>query len=402
MTTIGKHLRRAGCCLATLLLINPALAQREVDPDEVGLSAPRLQRIAELMQRHIDARDFAGAVTIVARDNQIAWQHTQGSMDISAARAMEADTVFRIMSMTKPVVAVSALIMVEEGKLRLGDPVSMYIPELGQLKVAGGEDAERDITIRDLLTHSSGLMSGPAGNNAVEISLAPGVTLADVIPQLGAAPLEFQPGTRWAYSPMYGLDVVARVVEITSGQDFDSFTRERIFEPLGMHSTYFYHEGEDPKLTKLYHNQGGELVEAPDMPFANGSYLSGGGGLHSSARDYLQFALALLNDGAWNGYQLLGERTVEIMRSAHLPDTLPGRSAGEGYGLGVRVVTDSSRKPTWLSDGSFGWSGAFNTHFFIDPEEDIVGIYMTQVSGFPGAFTLMDDFETAVMQAIVD
>jgi len=378
-----------------------------VKPESVGLSSERLNRISELMQRHIDERGFAGAVTLVARDNKIAWLHTQGQMDIQANKAMQEDAVFRIMSMTKPVVAVSALMMMEAGKLHLTDPVSRFIPEFSDLRVASADDpagvpANRPITIRDLLTHSSGLMSGPASNAAVSINFASGATLASVIPQLAAAPLEFQPGSRWAYSPMFGLDTVARIVEITSGMDFGTFTSERIFKPLGMQSTYFYRDGADPKLTRLYRNVNGELQENPEMAFANGTYFSGGGGLHSSAGDYLKFALMLLNQGELNGKRLLGTRTVDIMRSAHLPDTLPGRNAGEGYGLGVRVITDPVARPTWLSEGAYGWSGAFNTHFFIDPETRIVGIYMTQVTGFPGAFTLMDDFETAVMQAIIE
>jgi CubicO group peptidase (beta-lactamase class C family) len=155
-------------------------------------------------------------------------------------------------------------------------------------------------------------------------------------------------------------------------------------------------------MATLYRNQNGELVQNPEMAFSNGAYFSGGGGLFSTAEDYLQFALVLLNDGELDGTRLLGRRTAELMHSAFLPADLPGRSPGEGYGLGVRVITDAIANETWLSTGSFGWSGAFNTHFFVDPVERIVGIYMTQVSGFPGAFTLMDDFETAVLQAVVE
>lgn len=393
--------------LLTVLCLSTLASAQVVKPESVGLSSARLSRISELMQRHIDERGFAGAVTLVARDNKVVWLQTQGEMDVDTGKPLQEDAVFRIMSMTKPVVAVAALMMVEEGKVRLTDPVSRFIPEFANLRVAvadqpAGVPADRPITVKDLLTHSSGLMSGPAGNAAVSISFAGGATLASVIPQLAAAPLEFQPGTRWAYSPMFGLDVVARIVEITSGVDFNTFTSERIFKPLGMKSTYFYHEGVDPKLTKLYRNVNGELQESPEMAFANGSYFSGGGGLHSSAQDYLKFALMLLNDGEHDGKRLLGTRTVEQMRSAHLPAILPGRNPGEGYGLGVRVITDPVAKPTWLSKGAFGWSGAFNTHFFVDPQTRIVGIYMTQVTGFPGSFALMDDFETAVMQAIIE
>lgn len=398
------------CSRMILILATAGLAvftQAEVVPPEsVGLSAPRLTRIEALMQRHIEAKGFAGAVTLVARDNKIAWLQAQGEMDVTSGRPMQTDAVFRIMSMTKPIVAFSVLMMMEEGKVRLSDPLSQFIPELKGLRVAdaagGTVEAAREPTVKDLLTHSSGLMSGAASNGAVDISFAPGDTLATVLPRLAAAPLEFQPGSRWAYSPMFGFDVLARIVEVTSGVDFGTFTRERIFNPLGMSDTYFYRDTPHSDVATLYRNDGGELVQSPDMAFSNGAYFSGGGGLYSTAEDYLQFALVLLNDGELDGKQLLGRRTAELMRSAFLPADHPGRNPGEGYGLGVRVITDAVANETWLSTGSFGWSGAFNTHFFVDPVERIVGIYMTQVTGFPGAFTLMDDFETAVLQAVVE
>lgn len=391
------------CCFA----VAGTVVAETVTPESVGLSSARLTRIEALMQRHIEARDFSGAVTLVARDNKVAWLQAQGVMDIDSGRPMQTDAVFRIMSMTKPIVAFSVLMMVEEGKVRLSDPLSRFIPELKDLRVAvadgaDGVAAERELTVKDLLTHSSGFMSGPAGNAAVSISFAPGETLATVLPRLAAAPLEFQPGTRWAYSPVFGFDALARIVEVASGVDFGTFTAQRIFKPLGMDDTYFYRDAPHPDLATLYRNENGELVPNPEMAFSNGSYFSGGGGLYSTAEDYLQFALVLLNDGELDGQQLLGRRTAELMRSPFLADSLPGRNPGEGYGLGVRVITDAVANETWLSTGSFGWSGAFNTHFFVDPVERVVGIYMTQVSGFPGAFTLMDDFETAVMQALVD
>jgi len=392
--------------LGVAVLCASAQAQ-VVRPERVGLSSDRLTRIETLMQRHIDANGFAGAVTVVARNNEIAWFQAQGLMDIESGRPMQTDAVFRIMSMTKPVVAFSILMMAEEGKVRLTDPVSRFIPELEGLRVAAastpdGEAASREIQVRDLLTHTSGLMSGQASNSAVSIEFSPDDTLASVLPRLAAAPLEFQPGTRWAYSPMFGFDALARIVEVTSGVDFGTFVEERIFRPLEMNDTYFYGDGPHSNLAKLYRNENGTLVETPDMAFINGAYFSGGGGLFSTAEDYLQFALVLLNDGELNGTRLIGRRTAELMRSVFISDELPGRNPGEGYGLGVRVINDATANNTWLSEGSFGWSGAFNTHFFVDPKERIVGIYMTQAAGFGGAFTLMDDFETAVMQSLID
>jgi len=389
--------------LFTLSLMVSLTASAQITrPERVGLSSQRLASIQTLMQEKIDNGEFSGAVTLVARDNKIAWFQAQGVMDIESGRPMQKDSVFRIMSMTKPVVAFSILMMIEEGKVRLDDPVSRFIPELGNLNVAGQGKATRDITVLDLLTHTSGLMSGPQSNRGVSVDFSAGGALGDIIPMLGAAPLEFEPGTRWAYSPMYGFDVLARIVEITSGTDFGTFTRSRIFDPLGMDNTFFYRDTPHPNLTTLYRNENGKLAKSPESFFMNGAYFSGGGGLSSTAEDYLQFALMLLNEGEYNGKRLLGRRSVEVMRTAFIDDALPGRNPGEGFGLGVRVITDPAANRTWLSEGTFGWSGAFNTHFFVDPQERLVAIYMTQISGAESRFTLRKDFETAVMQAIVE
>lgn len=396
---------KAVACCALLAPLHPAAAQT-VRPESVGFSAQRLSRIEDVMQGQIDAHVFPGAVTLVARDNEIVWLHAQGLMDVESDRAMQTDAVFRIMSMTKPVVALAVLMMVEAGEVRLTDPVSRFIPELGDLSVAAPSTpapvpASRDITVLDLLTHTSGLMSGgPSAEVAIEIGRDD--ALADVLPRLAVAPLDFEPGTRWAYSAQFGFDVLARIVEIASGVEFDTFARQRIFAPLGMDDTYFYPVTGHPRLATLYRSADGELEPIPDMRFMNGAYFSGGGGLFSTAQDYLQFALMLLNDGALGNVRLIGRRTAETMRTAFAPASLPGRTAGEGFGLGVRVVTDPAARRTMLSAGSFGWSGAFNTHFFIDPVERIVGIFMTQSAFLASRRQLREDFETAVMQALVD
>ncbi len=391
-------------------------------PEEVGLSSERLQRIHELMQRYIDAGNFSGAVTLVARRGHIAHFETHGLMDLESKKPMAKDAIFRIMSMTKPVVGVSVLMCMEEGKVRLNDPVSKFIPEMKNLKVAVPLPspppspfappaaapkeprfytipAEREITIRDLLTHTSGLVSGPFSNSEnAKVNYKPGETLANYIPRLGTVPLEFQPGTRWAYSAQAGMDTLARIVEIVSGLNFDQFTRQRIFEPLGMKDTFFYPaESHKPRIVTLYQKTPKGLQQQDNPPFMNGVYLSGGGGLSSTAEDYLQFGQMLANGGQLNGRQLLSPRSVEMMSSIYIPDTLPGRSRGEGYGLSVRVIADPVAALTALSKGCFGWSGAFGTHFWVDPKEKVVAILMTQTGGFE----VTGDFETAVMQAIV-
>ena len=390
-------------------------------PEEVGLSSERLQRVTELMQRHIDAKTFSGAVTLVSRNGRIAHFEAQGLMDLESKKPMQKDAIFRIMSMTKPVVGVAVMMLIEEGKLRLTDPVSRFIPELQNLKVTALNtdglsqpgnaiaaplptrtvDATRPITIRDLLTHTSGLMSG--GASAAQVSQVPigaGESLAVVIPRLNKVPLDFQPGTRWAYSAQYGFDVLARVVELASGMPFDRFTKQRITDPLGMKDTFFYPATGNPRVVTLYQTTNGQLRKQPEGAWVNGAYFSGGGGLFSTAEDYLQFALMLMNGGQHEGRRLLSTRTVELMASAFVPDTLPGGRAGEAWGLSMRVITDPATRNTFLSKRSFGWSGAYNTHFFIDPAEQIVGIYMTQSAFLETRAQMREDFETAVMQAV--
>jgi CubicO group peptidase (beta-lactamase class C family) len=405
-----------------LALIPLRASTATAKPEEVGLSAERLKRVTELMQRLIDARTFSGSVTLIARNGRVAHFEAQGLMDLESKKPMQKDAIFRIMSMTKPVVGVAAMMLVEEGKLRLTDPVGRFIPELQNLKVtvpnsegviapaviasapqpARVVDAARPITVRDLLTHTSGLMSSGASAAMVsQVPIGQGEPLSVVIPRLKNVPLDFQPGTRWAYSPQYGFDVLARVVEVASGMPFDRFTKQRIFDPLSMKDTFFYPATGNPRVASLYQAVDGQLRKQPDAAWMNGAYLSGGGGLFSTAEDYLQFALMLMNGGQHDGRRLLSMRSVELMASAFAPDTLPGRLPGEGYGLGVRVVSDPAARNTFLSKGSFGWSGAYNTHFFVDVKEKIVGIFMTQAAFLESRGQVRDDFETAVMQSVV-
>ena len=242
------------------------------------------------------------------------------------------------------------------------------------------------------------LTSGTISNfESRRVSRKAGETLATYLPRLGSVPLEFQPGTRWAYSAGDGFDVLSRVVEVASGMPINRFMQQRIFDPLGMKDTTYVPPNSSPRLAKLYSRTADGLRPQQDPGFMDGVYFSGGGGLFSTAEDYVQFAQMLLNDGQLNGRQLLGRRSVEMMRSMYAPDTLPGRPRGEGYGLSVRVVVDPVARNTYVSEGTFGWSGLFGTHFFIDPKENVVGVLMAQTSA-PG---ITGDFENAVMQALV-
>jgi CubicO group peptidase (beta-lactamase class C family) len=321
--------------------------------------------------------------------------------------------------MSKPITGTAILMLVEEGKVRLTDPVSKFIPEFRGMKVgvmmqAGSGPnraessytmpADREITIRDLLTHTSGLASGGPMSTAegAKIARKPGETLADFIPRLGTTPLDFQPGTRWSYSPSAGFDTLGRIVEIASGQTFDQFLRQRIFEPLGM-KEIFFHPPDDhaARIATTYHRETGALTKVDQgARLSNTSYFSGAGGLMTDAEDYLQFGQMLLNGGQLNSKRLLSPKTVELMSSVHVPDTLPGRPKGRGFGLSVQVVSDPVAANMRVSDGSYGWDGAFGTHFWVDPKEKVVGILMIQTNN-PNR-ELDRDFENAVMQAIVE
>jgi CubicO group peptidase (beta-lactamase class C family) len=387
-------------------------------PEEAGLSSDRLQRVGELVQRHITAGSFSGAVTLVARNGRIVHHEAYGLMDLESKKPMVKDGIFRIMSMTKPVIGASILMMMEEGKVRLQDPISKFIPEWRDMTVAiplpaangrggrGTQEApryytvpvEREVTVRDLLTHTGGLVSGPISSYAVRaVAAGPKETLADFVPRLGKVPLEFQPGTRWAYSAAAAFDTLSRVVELTSGMPIDRFVKQRIFEPLQMKDTTYIPPNGSPRLVKLYSRTPEGLKPAADPAFVNGVYFSGGGGLFSTAEDYAQFAMMLANGGELNGRRLLSPRLVELMGSVFAPDTLPGRPRGEAYGLSVRVVVDPVARNSFLSEGSFGWSGAFGTHFWVDRKEHLIAIAMTQTSNQE----FLRDFENMVMQAVV-
>lgn len=394
-------------------------------PEDVGLSAERLQRINQVIQRAIDATEIAGAVTVVARRGHIAHFEAQGLMDIEADMPMRKDAIFPIASMSKPITGVAIMMLVEEGKVRLSDPVSRFIPEFRDTQVAipkrrtrgarGGDGppeiytipATRDITIRDLMTHTSGLASGGAGSREAQRVAPRRATddLATHVPKLGAAPLDFQPGTRWAYSALAGIDTLGRIVEVASGLTFDEFLRRRIFEPLGMHDTAFVTPSDRLSRVVTLYRRIPNGLERQDVPgwLDTTTLFSGGGGLWSTAEDYLQFAQMLVNNGELGGTRLLGSRTVDLMGSNHVGDLFgdggtTGGRPGKGFGLTVDVVVDAVTAQEHRSTGSFGWGGAFGTNFWVDRKEQLAAVLMVQT---PGG-SLRADFQNAVMQAVID
>ena len=341
---------------------------------------------------------------------------------------MTKDAVFRIASMTKPVTGVAIMMMMEEGRLRITDPVSKYIPAFKDLKVAiaqprqgppAGADeparlnyysvpAEREVTIRDLLTHVSGLASGAMSNDSIrrgELTRKPTDTLADYIPRLGKSSLEFQPGSRWTYSPQAGFDTLGRIVEITSGQPFDQFLRQRLFEPLGIKEAAFYPTPElEPRMVTAYQlDPKGKAAKNPNSGGMQSKvYFMGSGGLITTAEEYAKFAQMLVNGGALNGKRYLSPKTVELMTSNATGDMVNGQfgrpAKGMGFALGVQIWLDPVAADRRVSAGAFGWEGAYGTHQVMDPAEKMVEIIMMQGANGP----LQRDFENAVRQAMID
>jgi CubicO group peptidase (beta-lactamase class C family) len=415
-------LSRRRAILTVVLAVSLIAATPPTRPEDVGMSSERLQRINDVMKGYIDSHQISGAVTMVSRKGRIAHFEANGLMDIEAKTPMRRDAIFRMASMSKPVTGVAILMLMEEGKLRLTDPVSRFIPEFKNPKVAMLKNpeaprnpqqapeiytvpAERELTIRDLMTHTNGLETGGPGTREGN-RMSPrstGSTLAAYIPTLGAVPLDFQPGTKWQYSALSGVETLGRIVEIVSGLTFDQFLQKRIFEPLGMKDTAFFPSGDRmPRVVTLYQRKDNALerIETPSW-LATKTLFSGAGGLWSTAEDYMQFAMMLANNGQWNGKRLLGPRTVDLMATNHVGDLFAAsnpRNKGMGFGLTVDVVLDGVAANRRESNGSFGWDGAFGTHFWVDRKEQLVGLLMVQESNEP----LKRDFENAVMQAIVE
>ncbi|HEX6994254.1 MAG TPA: serine hydrolase domain-containing protein [Gammaproteobacteria bacterium] len=403
-----------------MLLAGATLAEEQAVI--AGMSSERLDRLDEHFHRYVDDGLISGVVTYIVRHGQVVHEDAYGLADIAANRPMSQDTYFYLYSMTKPVTSVALLILYEEGKFQLDDPIADYLPELADLKLYVGEgedgnmilkDPARQPTIHDVFRHTAGFLYGPNGNRGIDRAYAEAElmsgTLAELTRKLGRIPLAYEPGTRWVYSVSH--DVQARLVEVLSGMPFDEFAKERIFEPLGMKDTVFGRpEALKDRFAVIYGpSRSGQLqpTGALDQPGA-ASRVLGGLSLSSTAADYARFAQMLVNSGELDGVRILSRKTVDLMASNHLPPGVTrgaaggGTASGEGYGLGVRVVTDPAAAGNLTSAGTFGWSGAAGTHFFVDREEDLVAVFMIQSMGGAGGARMSDEFETLVYQAIVD
>ncbi len=425
----GQGRRVAPVLLGIFLLHLVALAQDlpSAKPESVGLSSDRLERIATVVQRNIDDKRIAGAVTLVVRHGKVAWFKAQGMSDREAAKNMPTDAMFRICSMTKPITSVAVMMLYEQGKFLLEDPVSKYLPEFKNPKVlvkpAQGEPytipATKEITIRDLLRHTSGITyqwNADLGPMYEKAEVASGLlqydgTIGDSTQHLAALPLLFNPGDRFEYS--LGVDVLGRLVEVVSGKPLDEFFRTQIFEPLGMKDTYFYPP--ENKLGRLataytyYPDKG--LHRFPDTPIREGSFVysadypsrgpkklfSGGAGLVSTAMDYARFCEMMLEDGKLGSNRLLSRKSVELMTH----DQLGKISPDMGFGLGFGVDGAKSPLSELGSAGAYEWGGFFYTGFSIDPKEQMIVVFMAQLHP-TGDLTLDRQVHELAYQAIVD
>ena len=401
-----------------------------VSPESVGFSSHRLRQVNERMQKYIDSGKLAGALTMLARRGQIFHFQPYGVSDLETGTPIERDTIFRIFSMTKPVTSVAAMMLYEEGHFSLDDPVSTFIPELADLMVYGGVNEtgmrqvklEQPISIRHLLTHTAGFGYGFEESHPINQMYRearvnePDSNLKEFAQKIGKIPLLSQPGIKWRYSNATTL--LGYLVEVVSGVPFDKFLHDRVFTPLGMTDTsFFVPEEQLDRLAAVYSpsTEGGiaRLVSGAVDRFARPhTFFSGGGGLVSTASDYMRFCQMLLNGGSLEDVRLLAPKTVEMMRSDHLTDELKPFSVSEspesisytrgcGFGLGFSVVTDITQHGVIGSNGMYYWSGAASTLFWIDPAEELIAILLTQF--MPNrCYPLDREFQTDVYQALVE
>ncbi len=386
-----------------LSLISLASAQSDLPmakPESVGMSSERLQRIHAFIQDYIDTNQIAGAVTLVARKGKIVHYEAQGWRYKEENAPMQKDAIFSLMSMTKPIVSTALMMLWEDGKFMLDDPISKWLPSYANKQVlepltGRRVPAVRPVTVRNILSHTSGLSLEPGPRTK---------TLLEQIEKSAAPPLAFQPGERWQYGS--STDFVAALVEKISGLTIDEFLRQRVFEPLGIRDTYYnipkekvdrvaavYRPDKDGKITLLRK----PVYREPT------AYFPGVAGLNGTAADYFRFSQMVLNGGEYAGHRLLGRMTVDMMISNQIGSGKPVYIRGDGYGfgLGFAVLTDPSKSPDALSPGTFTWGGADGTLFWIDPVEELIGIMMIQINPY-SHFNIRPLFSVVVSQAVTD
>jgi len=395
---------------------------QHANPTDLGFASERLARINTKMQSYVDENKLAGISTLIARRGKVIHFEHIGHADMEAGTPISAETIFRIYSMTKPITSVAALMLFEKGRFRLNDPVADYLPEFKDCRVLEQNGTlvkpAQPMTIRHLFTHTAGLSYGFDEQFQIDrlyqqqvwgpLQSNPETTLGEWIAMMAQMPLAYHPGTRFRYS--VATDVLGYLVEVVSGMPFADFLQQQIFEPLGMVDTFFTVPA--AKLDRFAANYGPQeggglkVIDAPrESRYTQPTNRpSGGGGLLSTTPDYLRFTQMLLNGGELAGVRLLGRKTVELMRANHLADGIfvdNDPKSGLGFGLGVSVLLDLGKGQTLGSVGNYGWGGAANTNFWIDPQEELIGILMLQFMP-SGTYPVTPDFHILAYQALVD
>jgi CubicO group peptidase (beta-lactamase class C family) len=417
-------------CLAALLLTTgPAWAQPSKTgvagrPEDHGMSSARLQRIDQLLDTHVQNLWIPGAVAIIVRNGKIIHLKAYGYRDTETKAALKTTDIFRIASQTKAITSLAVMMLWEEGKFQLDDAVSRYIPEFKNPRVLttlnwsdttyATVPAKSEITIRQLLTHTSGIDYAAIGSQEFRAIYAKAgvpsgignasMVLANKMKRLGTLPLKHHPGEQYTYG--LNTDVLGYLVEVVSGLSLDQFFRQRIFQPLGMNDTHFYLPREKHhRLVTLYQSREGRVVPVsseaydgvnPNYPTLEGTYFSGGAGLSSTVEDYARFLQLFLNKGELNGVRLISRKTVELMLTDQLPKTM-----SNAFGLGFGLETEKNDAQSVLSMGSFSWGGAFNTHYWADPKEKLIGLVFTNMYNTP-YWHLGDTYKVLTYQAIAD
>jgi CubicO group peptidase (beta-lactamase class C family) len=418
-------MRKTVCLLLLSLSLSSGAAELEfANPESVGFSSERLGKINEFVRRDIDDGKLVGVVTMVARDGKIVHYESSGTYGLDNERPIDKDALFRIYSMTKPITTVAMMMLYEEGRFQLGDPVVKYLPEFENQKVLkDGElvDPQSPMTIEQLMSHSAGLAYGFYDDNPVDLAyqdagLSESADLDDFIARLADLPLRFEPGSRYHYS--VATDVLGAIVERLSGMTLEDFFDRRIFTPLGMDDTFF--NVPDDKMDRLASNHywdtsAGSMAVMPaeaSQPVQGVTLFSGGAGLISTAMDYMVFCEMLRRGGSYNGARILGPKTVQYMTISHLTDEVRNNGAdeypgshlypGQSFGLGFGVIMDPGQSQVISSKGEFSWGGAANTKFWIDPEEELVAVLMTQFLGSPWSDPTRFQMKVATYQALTE
>ena len=445
-----KKVRNLLIGLAVMLVMAPVSAKEmsSTKPERQGFSSERLAKLTQLMNAKVEDGTMVGGMGMIARNGKIIYSQTYGQADREAGKVMTDDAIYRIYSMSKPITGVALMMLYEEGKFRLNDPIAMYIPEMVNLQIAlstGGtgvvsdgttstaigsgdeslvgqtRKATRQPTIRDLMTHTAGLTYGIFGNTEVDQAYRKAELLGDMdlkefVTVLGKLPLQYDPGSQWHYS--VSVDVQGYLVEVLSGMKFSEFLEQRIFAPLDMQDTAFkVNEGNKDRLAQLYKPEGvtadnyfspatGSGLELADAFISagyiyGGKFESGGGGLVATARDYLRFSQMMLNGGELDGVRILSPKTVDLMTTNHIGDLGLGYGReGMGFGLDFAVVLNPGEVGEVSSAGEYNWGGAAGTRFWIDPQEQLIGLFMVQ--SIPHRTRLADDFKVMTYQALVE